>query len=208
MEYPSRILPRSHYKLLTNLRQLGRFYLLHFVDPGVKCKSTRDIQSNISRILVPSRYVNGMSFSLYCRIKIEDMKYKLNDPLGSYQADWRVGMNSVRPKFQDVEFIDRRKVVSVKLSDVFSLRAKSFIGQDKDREEVSITIRPEHSPILVNFWHINLFLDVHKDSDNSIITCKKDRAKRMAIAMNDDFASIIHPASKRQKRYMEKSIYQ
>lgn len=208
MDYPSRLLPKSHYKLLTNNQQLKKYYLLHFVDPGIPCKTAREIQRNISRIMVTTRYYSGMSCSLFCKIKIEDMRIKLNDPQGIYQSPWVAGMEGLQPSSRDVESINRRRVVAVKMSDLLSFRVKSHIGPDDKRESITIMLRPEHSPVRVNFWHINLFLDVHKDSDDSVVECKRDRTKRLAVAMSDDFAKIIHPASKRQKKYLTKSIYQ
>ena len=208
MEYPGRLLPKSHYKRLTDFRQLSKFYLLHFVDPGVPCKTASDIKHNIARIMIPSRYENGMSFSLYSRIKIEDMKLDLNDPLGVYSVDWKEGMMGTMPSPSDVQAVTRRRVVAVKVSDVLSLRAKSHIGQDDKRETVTITFMPEHAPVVVNYWHVNLFPIAHKDSDKSVVRIVNKKAKRMFFALNDEFAKMIHPSSKNHKRYLEKAIYQ
>lgn len=208
MEYPARLLPKSHYKKLTVFQQLSKFYLLHFVDPGVPCKTSRDIIRYIARIMIPSRYENGMSFSLYSRIMIEDMKFELNDPLGAYFVDWNVGMRGTMPSPSDVQVIIRRRVVAVKVSDVLSLRAKSHIGQGDKKETVTLTFMPEHAPVAVNYWHVNLFPIAYKDSDKSVVRIVNKKAKRMTLALNDEFAKIIHPASKNQKRYMEKAMYQ
>ena len=208
MEYPGRLLPQSHYKKLTDFQQLSKFYLLHFVDPGVPCKTARDITRCIASIMIPSRYEKGMSFSLYSRIKIEDMKFELNDPLGAYFVDWNEGMMGTMPSPSNVHVIIRRRVVAVKVSDVLSLRAKSHIGQDDKKEMVTITFIPEHAPVAVNYWHVNLFPIAHKDSDKSIVPIVNKKAKRMTLALNDEFAKIIHPASKNHKRYLEKAIYQ
>ena len=181
--------------------------MLHFDDPGVPCRTNSEIKRNISKIMVPSRYFNGMSCSLFSRIVIDDMKYKLNDSRGLYEQEWNEGDHGIKPQGVDVDFKERRKVVSVKMKDILVFKAKSHIGQDKTKEEVTISLIPVHAPVKVNFWHFNLFLEVHKVSDNSIVGCKPDRTKRLAIALNDDFVNIIHPACKSQKRYLEKALY-
>ena len=181
--------------------------MLHHVDPGVPCHTKGEIKSNISKIMMPGRYVNGMSCSLFSCIIINDMKYKLNDVQGSYKQNWEEGDDGILPKGEDVCFVKRRNIVSVKMADILFFKAKSHIGEKKSREDVTISLAPVHAPIKVNFWHFNLFLEVRKVSDNSVVECKPDRTKRLATALNDDFMNIIHPASKSQKRYLEKSIY-
>lgn len=209
MDYPRRLIPKSFYKKIQDVSVISKVYLLHHVDPGIPCKKFNEIKANISRIMIPGRYYNGMSFSLFTRTTIDDMRIKIiNDEAGKYQCAWNEGEHGVLPNINDFSYIKCRKVVSVKMRDILSFQAKSHIGSDKDREDVMIRLKPEHAPINVNYWHFNLFLEVKKVSDNSVVECKKDRTKRLATALNDDFAFIIHPARKSQRRYVNKAVYQ
>lgn len=207
MEYPTRLLPRSDYKIIVDSSKLKKVYLLHYVEPDVSCKTADAIKDNILKILIPGRFYDGMSCSLFSKIQIDDMKIKVDDPTGQYSEVWNAGDNGIRPRASETHFIGGRKVVSMKMSEVLSFKAKSTIGQGKDLEDVTIRLVPLHAPIKINFWHYNLFLEVIKDSDKSKVDCSKDRTKRLAKAISDDFVSLVHHSSEQQCRYIEKGIY-
>lgn len=207
MEYPIRLLPKSDYKIIEDSAKLKKIYLLHYVDPKVSCRTAVDIKSNITDILIPGRFYEGLSCSLFSKIQIEDMKLKVDDPTNQYGADWQAGASVMKPQENEIHYIGGRKVVSMKMTDLLRFKAKSTIGQGKDSEDVTISLKPKHSPININYWHYNIFLEVIKDSDKSEVRCSKDRSKRLARAISDDLVSLVHLSSKHQCRYIEKSLY-
>jgi len=201
------LLPKSDYKIIDDSSKLKKVFLLHYVDPGVSCKTNSDIKKNILDILIPQRFYNGLSCSLFSKIQIGDMKIKVDGSNNQYEADWKPGVSALRPHNNEVKYIRGRRVISLKMDEVLDFNAKSSIGQDKDREDVTIKLVPLHSPIRINYWHYNIFMEVIKDSDKSKVTCSEKRTKRLAKSISDDFVKIVHRSCKHQCRYIEKGIY-
>lgn len=221
--YPHHLLPKVYYKKIPFKAIPLNAHFLRFIDEDLQITTKDELLNNCENIINPSRFPNGCSMNILSIFTKEDVKYKLEQTDTPIYESWQEGQKCYIPKDEEVCIIENRKFFGIDYSKILKYQAIiEYIDKSSQCKKGGIMSYVFiHAPIMTNFWHFNMYMQISSIAEGKTITCKHQnpdisdsQIKKIVVAQIDDFKDFLLMPSemksckiKRRNYYSAKSIY-
>lgn len=198
--YPYHLLPKVYYKKIPFKAIPLNAHFLRFIDEDIQITTKDELLNNCESIINPSRFPNGCSMNLLSIFTKEDVKYKLESPDTPIYERWHEGQKCYIPKEEEVRIIENRGFFGIDYSKIMNYQADiEYIDKSSQCKKNGIMSYVfKHAPILTNFWHYNMFLQIFTINESKTITCKHQnpdisdsQIRKLVVAQIDDFKDFL-----------------
>lgn len=159
--YPLRLLPNERYKTFDLLKNFGEYYVIRLA-PGKDIIRTKEqLDKKFKAAMQAKEFADGVSVVLVSVFRKKDVLYKPDYDLHpEWEDNWDELSSTPRPS-EGVSRIPRKSYMGFKLKDLndVDFEYTPIKGTDSpDMKPINCTIRVEHAPSNINFWHCNLYI--------------------------------------------------
>ncbi len=204
MSYPLRLIPKSHYKIISEWpSDIDCFYVTRATEKNVKLGKVADLRKNLADHIQASRFLKGLSVNLIAIYKRQDTRialyFKGDDRYSDY---WEIGKNPVCPKKSHIKH-QRSGYFGFLVADLLRIKMEGveLKNNGKNNGKYDISFKLYHKPTCSNFWHCEFHIfgkscedgkisgTMQELQENEIIS--KNAVKGIANSMMSDFEKIV-----------------
>lgn len=154
--YPQRILPKPHFKLITDIEVIKRGILIHYTD-SIDNRDSDDLlkEQSLARHI---NHIRDYSNNLLGAFELEDIYIDVSvSESKEYFTDlWNVGSPVKSPVFQkDFIINSERGYFFLNISD-FHNKEVNYVDLDDPKLSIKASCQVLHTPTNSNFWHFSL----------------------------------------------------
>lgn len=196
--YPRHLLPKFYYKRLRPTAIPPQAHFLRYIDDQ-QIFTKDDILNNCDKIFSPSHFPNGCSMNILSIFTKDDVKYKLEKTDSPIFEPWEEGIRYYKPKDEEVTINEDRRFCGIDYSKVRNYEVDvKYLDRLQKKKSGSASYVFEHSPVLTNFWHYNMFLKISSFEEKTEIVCKHQNSeisdsqiKKLIVAQIDDLKDFL-----------------
>lgn len=177
--YPYPLLPNSRYKKFSIDKSLKKHYVLRLVCGKAHVRSKEDLDKQFKPSMKKEEFVLGVSVNLLSKFRKKDVLYK---PDYIARPDWEKDWDEINSTPRPVSGISRLRKKSYfgfKVRDLENITFEYKPTKNVDAPDMrtlNLTLRVEHAPSKINFWHCNIYIcergsldDIRTTLDDKVI---------------------------------------
>lgn len=207
--YPHRLLLQKGAPIY-NLRQKHGNYDVIRLATGIKrIKTSNDINTCFKASMQSKEFIDGVSVFLVSGYRKLDRLYAPDFKSNPHWKDYWNGMDSTtRPK-NGVARLKSKPYFGFHIKDLYDIEFEYTPIKDVDdpeMEPLTLTVRVEHKPSNINYWHCNIYIcvkeslrDIREFLDGTVI---KRMAKMMAVQSLQSKAKLPKQIKQRKIRIL------
>lgn len=208
--YPYRLLPKSRYKKFDLDKTLRKHYVIRLVCGKAHVRDIEGLDKNFKPSMKKEEFVLGVSVNLLSNFRKQDVLYKpdyVAHP--DWESDWDEINSTPRP-FSGICRLRKKSYFGFRVADLENITFEykpTKIVDAPDMQTLNLTLRVEHAPSKINFWHCNIYIcekgsldDIRKTLDDKVI----QRIARIVVPLMQKKALL--PKSMKTKK-IDKSMY-
>lgn len=183
--YPRRLLPQARFKNMGVTNGFGPYYVVRLGQRKVHIKNKQDLKEHFAKHMQSKEFIDGVSVLLLSVFRKKDVllrpDYKGHS---SWEDDW--DMKTSTPMLvEGISHEPHRAYFGFRIQDLSTVLFDYIPSKNIDNPSLPtmhLTLRVEHRPTTINFWHCNIYIceqntlsDIRKKLEDKVI-------KRMAKA--------------------------
>lgn len=206
--YPRRLLPSSNYHKMESIKGIGNHFVLRATPKGICVRKKIHLKNNFRACMQSKEFVDGVSVNLLSVFHKKDILFKADYRLHpEWELDWDEISSTPRPNGDVVRerqrgyFGFRVRDLSTIFFDYFPIKGVD----DPTMPPMHLTLRMEHRPTKLNFWHCTIFIceqdtlsDIRHTFDEKVIK----RMAKCAVPLIQNI--VLLPKSTKEKRISKK----
>ncbi len=166
------------------LKGLGNHYILRLAPKGVVIRDSTQLKQHFKKSMQSKEFVDGVSVNLLSVFRKKDVLLRPNYTAHpDWENNWVPNSTTERPLIEDIYHDKRRSYFGFRIKDLNTITFEYFPIKKADSPTMTpkqLTLRVEHRPSKINFWHCNIFIS-EKDTDVDIRNVFDDKViMRMA----------------------------
>lgn len=175
--YPERILPKPHFKLIEDIELIKRGILIHYTDS----KDNRDSDKLLKEDALArhENHIRDYSNNLLGVFETADIyiDVTVSESKEYFISLWNIGQSVTTPIFKkDFVINSERGYFFLRISD-FHNEVVNYEDLDDPDQSIKATCKVLHTPTNSNFWHFSLRWETKDGLD--IFTLKEKQKKGM-----------------------------
>lgn len=170
--YPTRLIPTSKHKFIKNINP--EHYLCRWIDSSVEFK---DSEGKLSAAAIETRRINKLSMNKIPHSVVEDIFIKIIDKY--YLKEWEEGKEGELVPQDKFEYDRDRNYFFLKVGDIEGLEGYFPYPGDADQFDYKFIIRVVHNPLISNFYHCILEIDMYYPDGKKLEKLGKNKSRKI-----------------------------